>query len=147
MDSLKTDRIRIDKQADVFINKTATKTLTSTSVVEKVMKFHFKDLIKAFAVHSSIEISGFGRFEISQNKLQRRLRELESYIKHFSKTDTEKYKRDPEQTKLRLESMLKERDLLLARKLSDETKFEGYCRRMAQSLDATSKTEGVNSAD
>lgn len=148
MDSFKTEKIRMNRQGDVFITKTATKTLTNPKVVEKVMNFHFRDLLKAFHEYSTIEISGFGKFEISQNKLKRRIREIDSFIKNLTKqVDTGIYQRDEEQTKIRLASMEKERAFLESRKTLDETKFEGYCRRMAQSLNATSKAEGADRTD
>lgn len=84
METLRTEKIQVDKQARVFITRTALKSLTSESTVEKVISFQFKDLLRALKTYSSIEISGFGRFFISQNKLRRRLetvyRTQEAYI-------------------------------------------------------------------
>jgi len=140
MDSLKTDKIRLDKQGDAFINKTAAQTLTSTTVVERVMNFHFRDLIRAFKTYKSIEITGFGRFEISPNKVKNTIIELEV-------TKARLELKEDERSKQRVIGLDKDLAFLQERNQLYETKFQGYYRRMAQSLAPSREVEGVNPAD
>ena len=149
MDSLKTEKIRISKQGDVFITKTATKTLTNTQLVEKVIGFHFKDLIKALSTYSSIEISGFGKFEISNNKLKRKLKELRLIHGHMVKQlETGTYTRPTEQMHIRIAGLEKDIAYLSARTTDeDETKFQRYCRRMEEHLLPTSSDKGTDTGN
>ena len=73
MESLRTEKVQVAKQKDVFITRTAIKTLTSESIVEKVIGWHFRQVVKALKRDSEVEISGFGTFKISQRKLKYRL--------------------------------------------------------------------------
>jgi nucleoid DNA-binding protein len=145
MDSLKTEKIRISKQGDVFITKTATLTLTNPTTVEKVMNFHFRDLLKALSTYKSVEITGFGKFTLSQNKLKRRLKELYSIRERAEKLLEEKVDcKNEEDLKRRLNNVNKDIAYLEARNQEDETKSESYFRRMAQSLATPSQVEGGN---
>ena len=83
MNSLKTEKIQLNKQARVFITKTATKNLVSESLVEKVVSFQFKDLLRAFKTYESIEISGFGKFTLSQRKAKRLKKGIEIAIERM----------------------------------------------------------------
>lgn len=81
MQSLKREKIQIHKQRDVFITKTAIRTLNSEQLVREIVAFQFKDIVEALRKHSEVEITGFGKFLISQNKLKKRLKKLYK-IKH-----------------------------------------------------------------
>jgi nucleoid DNA-binding protein len=131
MDSLKTEKIRLAKQSDVFITKTATKTLTSTEIVDKVIKFHFKDLIRAFNTYSSVEITGFGRFKISQNKLKTKLRDRERYLKTLlANQDNPRYIKGENYLESALAQLNRDITYLKERIQENETKFQQYYRRM-----------------
>ena len=147
MDSLKTDKIRLAKQGDVFITKTATKTLTSTQVVEKVMNFHFKDLIRAFSTYSSVEISGFGTFKISQSKLRLKLKDKESFKAYLLGKPNEKYNRSEEHLANQIAQLDKDINYLRARLTEHESKFQAYHRRMEESHKSTGTSEGDNRTD
>jgi hypothetical protein len=136
MDSLKTEKIRVRKQAEVFITKTATQTLTNPSTVEKVMNFHFRDLIRALKTYQTVELTGFGRLTLSPNKLKVRLKALKKYRERVLSEQLD----DPE----RIERLNKDIKYLEERDTLDETKRESYLRRMAQSLGSPEKIEGSN---
>jgi nucleoid DNA-binding protein len=78
-----------DKIKDVLLNKTAAKTNTATSEVEKLIGFVFKDASKAFRTGNSVEISGFGVFKFSLKKLKKDVelkeRQLKTLIKQYEK--------------------------------------------------------------
>jgi len=65
-----------DKLKDVLISKTATKLSCSEDTVDKVIGFQFKEAKDAFKQYSEVEISGFGKFTISQPKVRRKLRRM-----------------------------------------------------------------------
>lgn len=55
-----------------LITHTALELRQPEAVVEKVVTFQYRDAAKAAHVHNEIEISGFGKFLISQAKVKRR---------------------------------------------------------------------------
>lgn len=74
------DSIGADKLKGVLVTRTAIKTLVPEDIVEKVIMFQFKDARDAMMEHEQVEISGFGKFLISPNKLRRRIENLEKTL-------------------------------------------------------------------
>lgn len=132
MESLKTEKIQVHKQRDVFITRTAIKNLTSESVVEKVVSFQFREILKALKVHSTVEISGFGTLQISQSKLRKRLKKLKiveiSIVSILEKEMTIEQRVDYEKRLLGV----KEKISYLNQRLKDEIKSEGDSKRMEE---------------
>jgi nucleoid DNA-binding protein len=148
MDSLRTEKIRVNKQAEVFITKTATKTLTNPRVVDRVMNFHFRDLLKALSSYSSVEISGFGRFTMSQNKLLKKLKaNIEKVVELRSQIEIGQYSKSEEQTKSKLAQLEKDIAYLESRKTIDETRYSKYMARMEKSSNASREIEGINTGN
>jgi nucleoid DNA-binding protein len=75
------DSIATDKLKGVLVTRTAIKTLVPEDIVEKVIMFQFKDVRDAMIEHEQIEISGFGKFMISPNKLRKKIEKLEGALK------------------------------------------------------------------
>lgn len=83
-------RPEADRIKSILITKTAIKELISEDIVEKVISFQFKDFRDAIYEHSQVEISGFGKFMISPNKVEKQKRKAEMSIQKFKKKqDTE----------------------------------------------------------
>lgn len=61
---------------DVLITRTAIKLLKPESVVDKIVSFQFKDAIVHTKIVNEIEISGFGKFYVSQAKLRKKVKKL-----------------------------------------------------------------------
>lgn len=74
------DSIGTDKLKGVLITRTAIKTLASEDIVEKVIMFQFKDARDAMVEHEQIELSGFGKFMTSRNKLRKKVEKLEKIL-------------------------------------------------------------------
>jgi len=72
--------IDADKLKGVLITRTAIKTLVPEDIVEKVIMFQFKDARDAMVDHEQVEISGFGKFMTSPNKIRRKIQKLEILI-------------------------------------------------------------------
>jgi hypothetical protein len=149
MDSLKTEKIRVPKQADVFIARTAITTRTSSDIVEKIVTFQFKDLLKALRTVSTVEISGFGRMYISQAKLKKRIER--DYLNRSYLQDKVLSEKDEYKIKSYLRSLDKLRDELIyleSKIIIKETKPEdGHSVNMggmAQSPDASREVKGAN---
>lgn len=75
------DNIGVDKLKGVLITRTAIKTLVPEDIVEKVIMFQFKDVRNAMTTYEQIEISGFGKFMTSPNKIRRKIDNLEKALK------------------------------------------------------------------
>lgn len=69
--------IPADKLKDVLITRTAIKTFQSETVVEKIISHQFFSIKEAFKTKKQVEIADLGKFQVSQVKLRRRLKELE----------------------------------------------------------------------
>lgn len=69
--------ISADKLKDVLITRTATKLLTSEPLVEKIINHQFFSIKEALKIRKQVEIYEIGKFQISKNKLRRRINELE----------------------------------------------------------------------
>ncbi len=73
--------IQTDKLKGVLVTRTAIKTLVPEDIVEKVIMFQFKDARDAMTKHEQVEISGFGKFMTSPNKIRRRIKKLEQVLR------------------------------------------------------------------
>lgn len=62
---------------EFLIEKTAEELSQSPLLVSDVLRWVFKDVTQAFKIHNEIEISGWGKFLISQNKLRKRIQRME----------------------------------------------------------------------
>lgn len=71
-----TKEIPSDKLRSTLITKTAIKTLRSESLVEKVINFAFKDALRELSEGTEVEISGFGKFFVSNSKSRKRTMHL-----------------------------------------------------------------------
>jgi nucleoid DNA-binding protein len=76
-----TNLISKDKIKDVLINKTAARANKSTTEVDNVISFVFKDAWKAFRTANSVEISGFGVYKVSLKKLKKDLQLKETRLR------------------------------------------------------------------
>lgn len=65
--------IPLDKMKDYLIAETTIRTLQPENVVDKVINFEFKEARDALKLFGEVEISGFGKFIVSQAKLRRKL--------------------------------------------------------------------------
>lgn len=78
-----------DKLKEVLISRTVDKTSQSEDIVDKIINFEFKEARDAFKQFGEVEISGFGKFVISQAKLRKKLKRLieieEAYILKFDR--------------------------------------------------------------
>ncbi len=74
-----------DKFKDVLIKRTSEKTEVPEEVVAKIIDFEFKDARDALHRFSQVEISGFGKFIVSNAKTRKKIRRLhdieEAYIR------------------------------------------------------------------
>ena len=75
------DSIATDKLKAVLVTRTAIKTLVPEDIVEKVIMFQFKDARDAMTEHEQVEITGFGKFMTSPNKLKNQIHKLEETLK------------------------------------------------------------------
>lgn len=65
------------KIKDRLLEKTADDLEQPLGVVEDIMRWMFKDAIKAFKAYEQVEISGWGTFLMSPAKIKRRIVKLE----------------------------------------------------------------------
>lgn len=76
-------RPEAERIKNILITKTAIKELISEDVVEKIIMFQFKDFRNMVHEHDQIEISGFGKFLVSPNKVRKKVLHMENSIKKF----------------------------------------------------------------
>jgi nucleoid DNA-binding protein len=62
---------------EFLIEKTAEELSQPPLLVTDVLRWVFKDVTKAVKIYEEIEISGWGKFLISQNKLRKRIQRME----------------------------------------------------------------------
>lgn len=74
--TMDTKIISPDNFKDHLISKTATKTGRSEDIIDKIITFEFKELKDAVKHFSQVEITGFGKYLISNGKLKRKLGRL-----------------------------------------------------------------------
>jgi len=60
------------------------------ATVESVISWSYKDANKACETHKEVEISGIGKFMMSQAKLRRRINDLEGMDLHIPDEDPKK---------------------------------------------------------
>lgn len=76
----KIERPEADRIKSILITRTAIKELISEDIVDRVVNFQFKDFKEMVHEHDQIEISGFGKFMVSPNKVERKKIKLEIII-------------------------------------------------------------------
>lgn len=72
-----------DRIKSILITKTAIKELVSEDIVDRVINFQFKDFRDMVHEHDQIEISGFGKFLVSPNKVAKKINQMERAISKF----------------------------------------------------------------
>lgn len=151
METLRTEKVQISKQRDVFITRTAIKTLKSEGLVKDIINFQFRDMIRALSTYSSIELTGFGKFYISQAKLKRKYAKHKRIITKL-KADLvvaiENYKiQELERKILGMSEDLVYMYERFKEKPNDEDQCIQHSGGMEESSVPTTKTEGVDRGD
>lgn len=83
-------RPEAERIKSILITKTAIKELVSEDIVDRVINFQFKDFRDMVFEHDQIEISGFGKFLVSPNKVARKVEYMERTIaKYRNKLETQ----------------------------------------------------------
>lgn len=72
-----------DRIKSILITKTAIKELVSEDIIDKVISFQFKDFRDMVHEHDQIEITGFGKFLVSPNKVAKKMVIMEATIKKY----------------------------------------------------------------
>ncbi len=82
--TMDTKIIQPDKLKATLIKRTAEKTGEAEDVVSKIIDFEFTDAREALKRFSEVEITGFGKFIVSNAKVRKKIRRLhdieEAYI-------------------------------------------------------------------
>lgn len=76
-------RPEAERIRSILITKTAIKELVSEDIIEKVIGFQFKDFRDMAHEHDQIEITGFGKFLVSPNKVANKKDKMENAIRKF----------------------------------------------------------------
>lgn len=71
------------KLHDFLVRKIAVKNMLSETVVEKILSHEKKSINSAFKVKNEVEISGFGKFNISQVKLAKKIKNVEKILERL----------------------------------------------------------------
>lgn len=79
----KVDIIAPEKLKDILLTKTALDTGQTKEVVEKVISFQFRDVLKMLREVKEVEITGLGKFMISNSKLRKKIGETEDVINNL----------------------------------------------------------------
>lgn len=74
-----------EKVKDVLVTKTAIKLLRPENVIERVVAFQFKDAVAAFKEYSEVEVSGFGKFYVSESRTKKKILMYEGAIRKYNK--------------------------------------------------------------
>lgn len=69
-----------EKLKDTLLSKTAVDTGQPKDIVEKVISFQFRDVLKMLRELKEVEITGLGKFMISNSKLRRRIGRIEEIV-------------------------------------------------------------------
>lgn len=127
---------------ETLLEKTAEDLQHPYSVVENVMGWVFKDVLKAFKRHTQIEISGLGYYIISEAKLRRRVETLER-VKHLLEA-----KPQDESTIKKLEGVNKDLEYChLKTNEIQQKKYKTNMGRVEEQYIATGEIEGGNNED
>lgn len=73
------------KLHDFLVRKTAVQVMIDETIVEKVISHEKKEVNNAFKIHKEVEISGFGKFTISQVKLRKKIVKVERILENLEK--------------------------------------------------------------
>ncbi len=76
-------RPEAERIKSILITKTAIKELISEDIIEKVILFQFKDFRDMVFDHDQIEITGFGKFLVSPNKVCKKIVHMERTIAKY----------------------------------------------------------------
>lgn len=68
---------------ELLVRKTAVKVMKPEGWVESIISFEKKEANKATQLHNTVEISGFGKFYLSRNKLVKRITTVERILGHL----------------------------------------------------------------
>lgn len=71
------------KLHDFLVRKIAVKNMLSETVVDKILSHEKKSINSAFKVKNEVEVSGFGKFSISQVKLAKKIRNAEKILERL----------------------------------------------------------------
>lgn len=114
--------VRSDKVRDYIIDLTVEQIKVEEDIVRKVVDFQWDSAAEAIKNNFHIELNGFGRFAISYNKLNTRLRKLTYLIKGFEEAEKNKEEQPKKYQHFlsRQESIQKEHAFLTARKNEKE---------------------------
>lgn len=79
------EEVSPDALKDVLLKKTSEKTILSEDIVEKIISFQFKEARDRMHDFNEIEISGFGKFQVSQKRLKDNVREIQAIVVNLEK--------------------------------------------------------------
>lgn len=71
------------KLHDFLVRKTAVKNMIDEALVEKIISHEMKSINAAFRTKDQVEISGFGKFNISQVKLAKKIKRVEEIMRRL----------------------------------------------------------------
>lgn len=108
---------------ELLVKRTAVKTMQMEDIVEKVLSHEKRGVNMALRTLNEVEISGFGKFYLSQIKLRNRL----NYLEKTRIKLEEKLKLEPEhkETLRDMERIVRDQGQLKTRVLPDENRFQG----------------------
>lgn len=108
---------------EFLLRKTAVKMMISESIVEKVITHEKKSINGAFKTKNEVEISGFGKFTISQVKLKKKIKKLGKTLSTLQQRNLN----DPNNpdTIFKLQLTHKELDYFYSKLKPDENRPEG----------------------
>lgn len=76
-------RPEAERIKSILITRTAIKELISEDIVDRVINFQFKDFRDMVFEHDQIEISGYGKFLVSPNKVSKKMVQMERTISKY----------------------------------------------------------------
>lgn len=76
-------RPEAERIKSILITKTAIKELVSEDIIDRVINFQFKDFRDMVHEHDQIEVTGFGKFLVSPNKVAKKIVVMEKTILKF----------------------------------------------------------------
>jgi len=79
----KFDLIAPEKLKDVLLTKTALDTGQPKEIVEKVISFQFRDVLRMLREVKEVEITGLGKFLMSNSKLRKKIGDVERVMDHL----------------------------------------------------------------
>jgi hypothetical protein len=76
----KFDFIAPEKLKDILLSKTAVDTGQSKDIVEKVISFQFRDALKMLREVKEVELTGLGKFMMSNRKVSKKISLIENIV-------------------------------------------------------------------